>query len=239
MASPVAEEYLQNIHFMIRDGVTVIAARLAERLRVTPPAVAAMLQRMERDGLIEYGPHREIGLTPVGQQRAEDLVRRHALAERLLTDFLLMPWHEAHEESHGFEHAITPKVEARLLAALGNPTTCPHGNPIPRLGWLAPDEFPLDQAAEGQEVVLQRITEEAEEDLELMRYLQTNGAAPGTRLRVVEVSRFNQTVSLEGPAGTVVLGWKVAAKLRAVPPGEEQARPGQEDGRPAAAAERR
>lgn len=239
MASPVVEDYLQNIHFMIRDGMSVIAARLAERLRVTPPAVTATLQRMERDGLIEYGPHREIRLTPTGQQQAEDLVRRHALAERLLTDFLKMPWHEAHEESHGFEHAITPKVEARLMAALGNPTTCPHGNPIPRLGRLAPDEFPLDRATEGQEVVLQRITEEAEEDLELMRYLQTNGVAPGTRLRIVEVSRFNQTISLEGPAGAVVLGWKVAAKLRAIPPRADGSPASSGDGRPAAAVERR
>jgi DtxR family Mn-dependent transcriptional regulator len=173
---------------------------------------------MDRDGLIEYGPGREIRLTPAGRQQAEDLVRRHALAERLLTDFLKMPWHEAHEESHGFEHAITPKVEARLMAALGNPTTCPHGNPIPRLGLLAPDEFPLDQAAEGQTLVLQRIPEEAEEDLELMRYLHANGVAPGTTLRVEEISRFNQTIALAGEQGDVVLGLKAASKLRAVPP---------------------
>src|SRR5438128_1697175 len=164
MITPVAEDYLQSIHFMIRDGVTVIAARLAERLQVTPPTVTATLQRMERDGLIEHGPHREIRFTELGQNMAEDLVRRHALAERLLTDFLKMPWHEAHEESHGFEHAITPKVEARLLSALGNPTTCPHGNPIPRLGRLSPDEFAMDTVQEGETIVLQRITEEAEED---------------------------------------------------------------------------
>jgi DtxR family Mn-dependent transcriptional regulator len=218
VASPVVEDYLQHIHFMTRDGVPVIAARLAERLRVTPPTVTATLQRMDRDGLIEYGPGREIRLSPDGRQQAEDLVRRHALAERLLTDFLKMPWHEAHEESHGFEHAITPKVEARLLAALGNPTTCPHGNPIPRLGRLAADEFPLDQASEGQTLVLQRITEEAEEDLELMRYLQANGVAPGTTLRVEEISGFNQTIALAGEQGGVVLGLKAASKLRAVPP---------------------
>jgi DtxR family Mn-dependent transcriptional regulator len=216
VASPVVEEYLQNIHFMLRDGVPVIAARLAERLRVTPPTVTATLQRMERAGLVEHGPHREIRLTLSGRQTAEDLVRRHALAERLLTDFLKMPWHEAHEESHGFEHAITPKVEQRLLAALGNPTTCPHGNPIPRLGALSPDEFPLDQAAEGEEIRLQRITEEAEEDLDLMRYLQAHGVEPGATLRVAEMERFNQTLVLEGQQGRVVLGLAAASKLRAV-----------------------
>src|SRR5919199_4426858 len=192
IATPVVEEYLQNIHFMIRDGVPVIAARLAERLRVRPPTVTATLQRMERDGLVEHGPYREIRFTELGRQTAEDLVRRHALAERLLTDFLKMPWHEAHEESHGIEHAITPKVEARLLEALGNPTTCPHGNPIPRLGKLAADEFPLDRAAEGETIALQRITEEA------------------------EVARSEQRLVLEGDRGRAELDLAAAGKLRAV-----------------------
>lgn len=218
MATAVVEDYLQNIHFMIRDGVPVIAARLAERLRVTPPTVTATLQRMERDGLIEHGPHREIRFTPPGKRSAEDLVRRHALAERLLTDFLKLPWHEAHEESHGFEHAITPKVEQRLLAALGNPTTCPHGNPIPGLGALALDEFPLDQAGDGETIVLERITEEAEEDLDLMRYLQTNGVAPGARLRVVGVDKPAQQLAVETAQGRVLLDLAAAAKLRAVRP---------------------
>ena len=216
IATPVVEEYLQNIHFMIRDGVPVIAARLAERLRVRPPTVTATLQRMERDGLVEHGPYREIRFTELGRQTAEDLVRRHALAERLLTDFLKMPWHEAHEESHGFEHAITPKVEERLLVALGNPTTCPHGNPIPRLGSLSPDEFPLDRAAAGETIALQRITEEAEEDLELMRYLQSHGVAPGAFLRVAEVARSEQRLVLEGDQGRAELDLAAAGKLRAV-----------------------
>ena len=145
-------------------------------------------------------------------------MRRHALAERLLTDFLKLPWHEAHEESHGFEHAITPKVEERLLVALGNPTTCPHGNPIPRLGSLSPDEFPLDQAEAGETLVLQRITEEAEEDLDLMRYLQGHGIQPGASLRVQSIERFNQTLLIEGEHGRVVLGMRAASKLRAVRP---------------------
>src|SRR5918998_591944 len=137
----VVEDYLQVLHYMTRDGVPVIAARLAERLGVTPPTVTATLQRMERDGLIQHGARKEILFTQKGKQLAEDIVRRHALAERLLTDLLKMPWHESHEEAHGVEHAMTPKLEARLLQALGNPTTCPHGNPIPGLGSLAPDEF--------------------------------------------------------------------------------------------------
>jgi DtxR family transcriptional regulator, Mn-dependent transcriptional regulator len=215
MISPVIEEYLQTLHFMQRDGQQMIAARLAERLGVTPPTVTATLRRMERDGLVTHGPHKQLRLTELGNASASDLVRRHALAERLLTDFLKMPWDEAHEESHGFEHAITPKVEERLMAALGNPTTCPHGNPIPGLGSLAPDEFPLSQAAVGEEIILERITEEAELDLALMHYLQAHGLAPSARLRVVRTEPFNRLMVLEGPAGEALLGMEAASKLRA------------------------
>ncbi len=215
MPSPVIEEYLQTLHFMERDGQQMIAARLAERMSVSAPTVAATLRRMERDNLIEQRVHNEIRLTETGKAMAEDLVRRHALAERLLTDFLRMPWDEAHEESHGFEHAITPKVEERLMAALGNPTTCPHGNPIPGLGTLAPDEFPLSDAAPGETIVLERITEEAEVDLNLMHHLQSHGLAPGATLRVNRVEAFNQMMVLDGPKGEAVLGLVAAHKLRA------------------------
>ncbi len=215
MLSAIVEEYLQTLHFMARDGQQAIGARLAERLGVTPPTVTSMLRRMERDGLVIYGAHKEILLTEVGRTAAEDLVRRHALAERLLTDFLQMPWDEAHEESHGFEHAITPKVEERLLHALGNPSTCPHGNPIPGLGTLAPDEFPLSLAQVGEEIILERITEEAEVDLGLMHHLQSHGLAPGARLRLARTEPFNRLMILEGPQGEAMLGVDAAAKLRA------------------------
>jgi DtxR family Mn-dependent transcriptional regulator len=211
----VVEDYLQVLHYLTRDGCPVIAARLAERLNVTRPTVTVTLQRMERDGLIAHGLRKEILFTPEGRQVAENIVRRHALAERLLTDLLKMPWHESHEEAHGVEHAITPKIEGRLLQALGNPTTCPHGNPIPGLGTLAPDEFPLDQAETGDELIIQRITEEAEEDRQLMKYLQEHGVEPGARMTVREATRFNALVVLEGPHGPVPLGLPIAAKLRA------------------------
>lgn len=215
MASSVVEDYLQVLHYLTRDGYTVIAARLAERLNVSPPTVTATLQRMERDGLIQHGPRKEILFTRRGREQAENIVRRHALAERLLTDLLKMPWHESHGEAHGVEHALTPNIEARLLQALGNPTTCPHGNPIPGLGSLAPDEFPLSEAQPGDHLSLQRITEEAEEDPQLMKYLQEHGVEPGAKMSVREAADFNETVILDGPRGAVSLGFGVAAKLRA------------------------
>jgi DtxR family transcriptional regulator, Mn-dependent transcriptional regulator len=216
MATPVVEDYLQTIHYMLRDGQPVIAARLAERLNVTPPTVTATLQRMEHQGLIEHGPHKEITFTEAGQDQAASIVRRHALAERLLTDLLQMPWHESHEEAHGVEHAMTPRLEERLFKVLGEPTTCPHGNPIPGLGQLNPREIPLDRVRSGDDLRIVRITEEAENDPHLMRYLQEHGVAPGARLRVREATSFNALVVLDGEQGSVALGFPVAAKLRVV-----------------------
>jgi DtxR family Mn-dependent transcriptional regulator len=213
--TPVVEDYLQVLHYLTRDGFPVIAARLAERLNVSAPTVTATLQRMERDGLIQHGPRKEILFTPVGRSAAENIVRRHALAERLLTDLLQMPWYESHEEAHRVEHVMTPKIEARLLKALGNPTTCPHGNPIPGFGAVAADEFPLDEARPGDSLTIQRITEEAEEDPELMKYLQEHGVEPGVQMQVREAANVNATVVLDGPHGPVSLGFGVASKLRA------------------------
>jgi DtxR family Mn-dependent transcriptional regulator len=212
--SAVVDDYLQVLHYLRRDGVPTIAARLAERLKVTPATVTATLQRMERDGLLEHGARKEIVLTERGRQHAENIVRRHALAERLLTDLLKMPWHESHLEAHGVEHALTPKIEERLMQALGNPTTCPHGNPIPGMGDVADDEFPLDEARTGDSLVLLRITEDAELDLDLLRYLQEHDVEPGAAMTVREASPFNPLIVVDGPRHTVALGAPIAAKLR-------------------------
>ena len=121
----------------------------------------------------------------------------------------------AHREAGKWEHVLSDSVEGAMNRLLGGPTTCPHGNPIPGLGVLAPDEFPLDRAQTGEYVIIQRITEEAEVDLLLMRYLQEHGVAPGARMRVHEASGATGLLVLEGELGQVPLGLQVAAKLRA------------------------
>src|SRR4029434_1419213 len=102
------------------------------------------------------------------------------------------------EEARGCDHAMTPKLEAQLLAALGNPTTCPHGNPIPGLGTLAADEFPLDKAHAGDELLIQRITAAPELDRQLMQYMQEHGGEPGALMRVREATQFNALIVLDG-----------------------------------------
>lgn len=215
-AKPTAtvEDYLQVIYNRVRDGKTVIAARLAEKLGVAAPTVWATLQRMQRDGLVELKERKEIVLSESGWEAAESIIRRHRLTERLLTDLLGLQWHESHDEAHRIEHAISPRVEEQILAVLGRPATCPHGNPIPGVGKGPPPVTPtLDAVAEGAEVVIENVTEDAEEDIQLLEYLERNGLVPGVRLKVVEVAPYNATITVEVDGTRVTLGMPTAAVI--------------------------
>lgn len=215
--SKTIEDYLQVMHYMSRDGAAIIGARLAERIGVAPPTVTATLQRMMRDGLITMDDHKVVHLTPEGREQAESIVRRHALAERLLTEILGLGWSESHEEAHMVEHVISPKVEQRLMTVLGNPMTCPHGNPIPGTGARpSPHAFSLSEARQGQQVVVERIVEEAEDDLELMNFYERSGLKPRTPLSVVEVSSAAGLITVMHDDQTISLGMSAAKKVRVV-----------------------
>ena len=127
---PPVEEYLETIFALEEEGIPVIQARLAERLGKAAPSVSEMLDRLEADGLITRSGRR-ITMTPAGRSLAEGVVRKHRLAERLLVDIIGLDWDKAHVEAGRWEHVISDDVEARLVVLLDNPTTCPHGNPIP------------------------------------------------------------------------------------------------------------
>ncbi|MCH8065709.1 MAG: metal-dependent transcriptional regulator [Chloroflexi bacterium] len=210
--SPTVEDYLQEIYNLLEDGKSVIAARLAERIGVSLPTAWATLQRMQRDGLVELQDRHEIHLTEKGGEAAESIKRRHFLAERLLVDILGLDWADAHEEAHRIEHAVSPLVEERIMALLGNPTTCPHGNTFP--GLPHPPTVLLSTLTDGDEREIDGVQEEAEEDAELMRFLQQNGMTPGTQLRVVEVASYNSTMTVEVDGRKVVLGLPAAECVR-------------------------
>ncbi len=220
--TPTVEDYLQDIYDLLEDGKTAIAARLAERIGVASPTAWATLQRMQRDGLVELHDRHEIHLTRKGKEAAESIKRRHFLAERLLVDILGLDWAESHEEAHRIEHAVSPLVEERIMALLGNPTTCPHGNPFP--GLPRPPTVLLSTLREGDERAVDGVQEDAEEDADLMRFLQQNGLTPGTRLRVVEVASYNSTMTVEVGGRRVVLGLPAAEQLRVVDPVPAKAR---------------
>jgi len=214
--SRTIEDYLQLIYYMGLDHMPVIGARLAGRMGVAPPTVTGTLRRMVRDGLVEFRERKEIVLTAAGRSLAEDVVRRHALAERLLTDILGLPWHEAHAEAHSVEHAISARVEERLTEVLGHPHTCPHGNPIPGCPVVLTG-VPLHTIVEGEEAVVERITEDAEMDPELLEFLERHAFGPGRRLRVLQAERFNQLLRIETETGTVAMGFAAASKIRVNP----------------------
>jgi DtxR family Mn-dependent transcriptional regulator len=218
----VAAEYLMTIRYMHGEGQPVIAARLAERLRVSPATVSEMVNRLTREGLLTVDEAtRQLELTDAGRTAAERTFRRHALAEWLLTEVVGLGWAEADEEAHHLQHALSERVTDQIDQLLGRPPTCPHGNPIPRDG-STPDRpagIPLGEAAAGGQVTILRVTEEAEEDARLLTFLQEHGIRPGAVLDVLEVADHLGTIRLhpEGAGQEVTLGLAAAAKIRALP----------------------
>jgi len=173
------EEYAEAIFTLGEEGTSVIAARLAERLERSAPSVSEMLDRMEVDGLL-LRTGRTISLTPAGVALAETVIRRHRLAERLLVDVIGLEWHKAHIEAGRWEHVISADVEEKLITLLGNPSTCPHGNPIPGSATVTGrQERSLDAEREPGVVEILRIAESLESDEGSMASLEFAGAIPG------------------------------------------------------------
>jgi DtxR family Mn-dependent transcriptional regulator len=216
--TPTVEEYLEAILNMIAEGRTVLGARLAERLQVSPPTVTATLGRMRRDGLLVSGEGNGIILTDKGTKLAISVVRRHRLAERWLTDFLKIPWSQVHHEACLLEHGISERVMNDLYDALGKPATCPHGNPIPAGDVLPPLQgVPLDTLDAGMSATVERISEEANRLPELMKYLENAGLRPGAGVAVEEVAHYAGTMTIRVDGKPVSLGTKVASMVWVTP----------------------
>src|ERR671911_1639021 len=207
-----AAEYLMTFRYMHGEGQPVIAARLAERLGVSAATVSEMVTRLVREGLLAVDEHsRQLLLTDAGRGAAERTFRRHALSEWLLTEVVGLGWAEADEEAHHLQHAFSDRVTDKIDELLGRPPTCPHGNPIPRLG-RTPDRpagVPLSSARAGSDVTILRVTEEAEEDARLLTFLQENGVRPGNVFEVVEVATHIGTMTLRRVAAGAADGHEV------------------------------
>ena len=174
---PAAEEYCEAIWELQEDDIAVIQARIAERLEVSRPAVSEMIRRLESDGLLDVGSR--ITLTDTGRSLAGRVVRRPRLADRFLTDVLGLSWADAHAEAGKWEHVISEPVEEALARVLGDPTTCPHGNPIPGASYTAPETTSLSSIAIGSGFTVSRIPEELEFTPGLLDFLQDNQVLPG------------------------------------------------------------
>lgn len=188
--------YMKAIYRLEREGPGVTTSALATELGVAPASVSGMLKKLVNDGFVEHEVRGDIQLTRTGLEVAVGVVRRNRLAERLLTDVLGMAWDEVYAEACILEHAITPRVEERLVAALGNPQTCPHGHPIPPSDLTEPVRvgIPLAQVDTGSEVTVSGVTEQMPE---ILRYLGQVGVRPGVRLRVVEKAPLGGPVTID------------------------------------------
>ena len=124
------EEYLQTLYWLYEARLPMTGANVARAMQLSAPTVHEMIGRLERDGHITRASDKAISFTGSGREHAEAIVRRHRLIERFLTDVLGIPWDEVHEEAERLEHAMSPVLEARMLAAIGDAKTCPHGHPI-------------------------------------------------------------------------------------------------------------
>ncbi len=214
--SATIEDYLQSIYSLETEGERVIAARLARWMRVSPPTAWATVQRMQRDGHVALDAKKTVHLTPKGRELAESVARRHRLSERFLSDVLGLGWAEAHREAHIFEHGVTKVIEQRIVKLLNNPTTCPHGSPIPGTGaTLDPSWAPLDTFAEGERGTIRFISEELEEDMELLQYLDDHSVKPGREVEIREKVPSAGLLVLHNGDEDVSLGLQVASRIRA------------------------
>jgi DtxR family Mn-dependent transcriptional regulator len=185
---PAFEEYCETIFELQEDGVDVIQARIVERLQVSRPAVSEMVKKMKEADLVLFNGN-SIFLSDKGKELANQVVRRHRLAERFLTDVLGLSWAEAHHEAGKWEHVVSPRVETAFLKLLEDPTTCPHGNPIPGSDYQVPEgTSALAEINVGNEFVIERIPEELEFQPGLLEFLEDANLIPGITGMVTAVS---------------------------------------------------
>ncbi len=209
--SQSTEEYLEALYKLsLESGATV--GRLATSLGVSPPSVSQMLGRLQQAGLVVRDDAGGVTLSPEGRAAAVRLVRRHRLSERFLADYLDLPWDQVHAEACKFEHVLSPEVEERLAAQLGNPRTCPHGHAIPDADGLTLDEpaVPLTTLGEGDSTTIVRI---ADERPDLLRYLASLGLLPDTQILVEGVAPFGGPYLVRVGDAQYALGREVADKV--------------------------
>ena len=211
------EEYLEAILEIEEEGITPIRARLVERLGLSAPAVSETVNRLVDHGYAELMDDRSLRLTEEGRSIATSIVRRHRLAERLLVDVIGLEWEKVHKEADRWEHAISADVEEKLVQLLGDPATCPHGNPIPGSAHKVegPASVPLTQLQPGP-VIVRRISEKVEIDEDAINFLAGAELIPGSNAVVVSTSTEGVQVTTDA-AGEQTVPRKLAQLIYAIP----------------------
>ena len=208
--TPAVEEYLETIYRLEkRDGVAKTNG-LVLALNVAAGTVTNTVERLEREQLVTHEPYKGVKLTEQGKKIALDVLRRHRLSERLLTDFLKFDWGEAHEAACRLEHGVTSRIANKLEEVLGHPTTCPHGNPIPTMNGTIAEERsrPLVELQENDEGTISRI---AHEKTDILSYLKNQGLVPGVSVEIIEKAPFEGPITLRTSQNTIVVSQKMAS----------------------------
>lgn len=218
------EMYLRTILELEEENIVALRARIAERLRHSGPTVSQTIGRMERDGLVVVSGNRHLELTEPGRRRATEVMRKHRLAERLLSDVIGLDWAYVHDEACRWEHVMSERVERRLYELLGHPTESPYGNPIPGLEQIggAPAELfhqgvtnlvaAVAAAEPGTKLTLVRLAEPVQVEPELLTQLDEAGLRPGAELTAEVVAGYI-SVRVPGIEGALELPPEVAAHV--------------------------
>jgi DtxR family Mn-dependent transcriptional regulator len=210
------QDYLKIIYELTQDGKTANTNALATRLGIAPASVTGMVQKLSsvKPALVSYRKHQGVTLTAAGERAALEVIRHHRLIEAWLVQALGYSWDEVHAEAEKLEHVISENFEMRIAAALGQPERDPHGEPIPSAELVMPADksIPLSSMQPEQEAAVRRVDAQ---DAEFLRYLEELGLIPGTRLKMLSVSPYDQVmhVQIQGQPKIVVLGPAITNRI--------------------------
>lgn len=210
--SKESEEYLEAIYKLEQRDGSAKTMQLANELKVMPGSITNTIENLEKRRLVIHEPYKGVKLTEKGRKLALKIIRRHRLAERLLTDILHLDWSKVHDEACKLEHNLSETIEKPLENALGNPKTCPHGNPIPsEQGEIKEAKSELLTSLNlGESGVITKITEEKQD---LLQYLATLGLVPGASVEIKEKAPFNGPIIVKAMGASYALGRNIASVI--------------------------
>jgi DtxR family Mn-dependent transcriptional regulator len=204
--------YLKTIYNLEWKNGSARTGDIAKILEITPGSVTNTLEVLEGKGLVVREPYKGVNLTEGGRKLALSVFRRHRLAERMLVDMLGVGWAESHEEACKLEHSISDQVAGSIQKKLGDPKTCPHGNPIPdEKGTMVPMKADALSALENGENAT--VTMIPDESTEVLRYLATLGMTPGAKITVEEKAPFKGPMLVKVAGNSYPISLDVASGI--------------------------
>jgi len=208
----VVEEYLEGIYRLQEKSGVARTSDIVKVLQVVPGTVTNTVERLEKEGMLKHEPYRGVRLTDKGRKIALDVIRRHRLSERLLTDFVRVDWDKVHDAACRLEHGITNDVIKKLEKALGHPKTCPHGNPIPTAcgGIVEEKSEPLSTLKSKESGVIAKIKDET---AEVLKYIAVLGLLPGASIEIVEKAPFDGPITVKVGGTNHALSLSMASNI--------------------------